>query len=263
LNIDPIQSPEISIQPGDTVDVPFYTIIPDKYSGMKTEITYADFYLSTAAAEPDDQYQKAILLNSINTWDGKVINLRYFIKKDIDFAITYTKAIISGNKNILDTLNETLIPFFTAKIIFNNFVKDLVYSSDPRASAEYVQFPHETLKLKGGDCDDLSVCCSALLESAGIETALVDFKSDSGISHVNILINTNLSPEKAALITANDLKYFIRKNARGEDKIWLPVETTSLTNFDTAWNVGVDKFNKDAIDDLGLIKGKVNIIDIY
>ena len=141
-------------------------------------------------------------------------------------------------------------------------VKDIVYTSDPRASAETVQFPHQTLDLKGGDCDDLSVLFSSLLESVGIETALVDYQNGTGIRHVNVLVNTELLPEQARLITNNDSKYFIRKNDSGEDRVWIPIETTSLTNFEKAWEVGTEKFNKDALDKYGLAKGKVQIIDV-
>ena len=139
----------------------------------------------------------------------------------------------------------------------------MVYTSDPRATAEYVQFPQQTVQLKGGDCDDLSVCYSSLLESVGIQTALVDYKADGDIRHVNILFNTKLTPKQAKLITNNDTKYFVRKNSSGKSEVWLPVETTSLTEFNTAWNVGVEKFNKEALSDLGIATGNVEIIDVY
>ena len=58
-------------------------------------------------------------------------------------------------------------------------------------------------------------------------------------------------------------KYFIRKNEQGNDEIWIPIETTSLTDFDEAWNVGVEKFNREAVNNLGLAAGKVEIIDVY
>jgi len=117
--------------------------------------------------------------------------------------------------------------------------------------------------LKGGDCDDLSVAYSSLLESVGIQTALVDYKADGEIRHVNVMFNSQLTPSQAKFITNNDSKYFIRKNEHGNDEIWIPIETTSLTDFDEAWNVGVEKFNREAVNNLGLAAGKVEIIDIY
>ena len=262
LNQDLIQSKSISIAPNDTAEVNFYTIVPDDYSKKKVEISYADFYVIESEENPGDKFQKPILVNSVNAWDGKVINLKYFIKKDVNFSMTYAKQILSEHKAELDTLNYAYASFYKTKLIFNAIVKNIVYTSDPRASAEYVQFPHQTIELKGGDCDDLSVLFSSLLESVGIETALVDYQNETGIRHVNVLVNTELSPEQARLITNNDSKYFIRKNDSGEDRVWIPVETTSLTNFEKAWEIGTEKFNTDALDNYGLAKGNVQIIDV-
>jgi hypothetical protein len=219
--------------------------------------------ISTTRDEPDDNFQSPVLINGVNSWDGLVSNLRYFIKKDFDYSMEFSKDILSKNKNLLDTIRYSLSSFYKAKYVFDDFVKDLVYTSDPRATTEYVQFPNETIELRGGDCDDLSVCYSSLLESIGIETALVDYKNTEDIRHVNILFNTNLAPGDANLITDNDTKYFLRKDENGKDEIWIPVETTSLTNFNTAWEIGAEKFFDDAIKNLGLAKGNVEIIDVY
>ena len=263
INAENIQSPGSSIAPHDTAKVPFYIIIPEKYHSDKTALSYADFYLVTSNEQPDDQFQKAILVNSSNSWDGRVSNLHYFIKKDLEFSMMKAKEILSEDKSSLDTLPVVLENFYEAKILFNNFIKNLVYTSDPRATGEYVQFPHETFELKGGDCDDLSVYYSSLLESVGIQTALVDYQDDGTIRHVNVLFNTGLSPGQAKLITYNDSKYFIRENLKGKDEIWLPVEATSLTDFETAWKIGSEKFNKEAVNGLGIATGKVQIIDVY
>ncbi len=263
MNSGNIQSPEIMISGNDTVEVKFYTLIPETFSEKKPEISYADFFVSVSNNEPDDQFQKAVLINGNNSWDGKVSNLKYFIKRDQSFSLAYAKGILSSYKTEFDTLPNVLYNFYKTKILFNEVVKNLIYTSDPRASAEYVQFPNETLKLKGGDCDDLSVLFSSLLESVGVETALVDYKETTGIRHVNILVNTNLKPEEAKLVTQNDTKYFLRKNDDGNEEIWIPVETTSLDNFNSAWNIGVEKFNKEVIGNLGIAKGTVQIIDIY
>lgn len=257
------QSPPVIIQAGDTALVPFFAVMSDLYNKQKAEISQAYFLLTTAGDESDDYYQAPILINGVNSWDGKVSNLKYFIKKDVNYSMGISKNILSKNKGPLDTILFSLSTFYKAKYIFNDFAKEIIYTSDPRATTEYVQFPNETIKLRGGDCDDLSVCYSSLLESVGIETALVDYKNNEDIRHVNILFNTNLSPDEAKLITKNDTKYFIRKDENGEDEIWIPVETTSLTDFNKAWELGAEKFFSDAIGGLGLATGKVAIIDVY
>ncbi len=263
INQDKIDSPPVKIPPKDTVEIPFYTIIPESYNKTKAGISFVDFYLTTEENKIDDQMQKPILVKGINAWDGKVVYLRYFIKRDLQYSMDYAKNILSNYKSELDTLSYAISIFYKAKILFNNFVKKLVYTATPRAESDYVQFPHETMSLKGGNCDDLSVCYSSLLESVGIQTALVDYKPVNGIGHVNVLVNTQLSPEQARLITKNDSKYFIRKNENGIDEVWIPVETTSLTNFETAWDLGAQKFDNDALNKLGIAKGNVEIVDVY
>jgi len=263
VNEENIQSPVSSIAPFDTAKVPFYIIIPESYVSDKAVLSYADFYLVTSSDQPDDQFQKAVLINSNNSWDGRVSNLQYFIKRDLEFSINYSKSVLSDNKTLLDTLHNELEDFYKAKLLFDEFINKLTYISDPRATGEYVQFPNQTLELKGGDCDDLSVCYSSLLESVGIQTALVDYRANGEVRHVNVLFNTKLIPNQAKIITNNDTKYFVRESVDGKDEVWLPVEVTSLTGFETAWSLGSEKFNKEAINDLGIVKGKVAIIDIY
>lgn len=263
VNDERIQSPPYTVAPGDTASILFYLIIPEKYLVEKPVLSYADFYVTAASNEPDDQMQKASLINGINAWDGNVSNLRYFIFKNMNFSINYAKNILSNYKTLVDTIPVELSAFVKSELLFNHLVENLVYTSDPRATAEYVQFPEQTIELKGGDCDDLSVAYCSLLESIGIQTALVDYKGDGEVRHVNVLLNTNLTPQYAQLITNNDSKYFIRKDSSGKDEVWIPVETTSLTDFDEAWNIGVIKFNREAIEELGISTGKVQIIDVY
>jgi len=258
-----IDSPQLVVQPGDTATVSFFITIPEKYNQEKANLSYADFYVTVTSDQPDDQSQKATIINSINAWDGNVVSLRYFINKEMNFSMNYAKSVLSENKAILDSLSIDLYEFEKAKILFDDFVKKMVYISDPRASVEYVQFPKQTFELKGGDCDDLSVAYCSILESVGIQTALVDYKGNGETRHVNVLFNTKLSAEEARLITNNDSKYFLRKNEQEIDEIWIPVETTSLTDFNDAWNIGVEKFNREAIDELGIASGKVEIIDVY
>lgn len=262
LNKDAIQIGSYQIAAFDTVVIPIYAFIPEYSEISKTELSYAEIFIYSDSEQADDQTQKPVLLNNMNSWDGQVKNLRYFIKHDLSNAQNYSRQIISSQKSELDTIPIALSDFYRAKMIFNSFIKDMTYISDPRIKWDFVQYPSETLKLKGGDCDDLSVLYSALLESIGIETALVDYRSRNDIRHVNILVNTKLSPQQAFLITENDTKYFIRKNQFGVDEVWIAIETTSLTDFDTAWNLGSEIFNDEALNKMGLLNGNVQIIDV-
>lgn len=263
INTDFIQSNALTIFPRDTANIPFYALIPDDYSNSKTHVTQSYFIISTDSEEPDDRFQASTLVFGINNWDGRVRNLKYFIKKNMNFSMNYAKNLLSNYKDSLDSINYLLMPFYSAKFIFNELVKKFVYVSDPRATTDYVQFPNETIEMRGGDCDDLSVCYSSLLDAVGVETALIDYKNLDAVRHVSVLVNTNLQPENAKLITDNDKKFFVRKDENGKDEIWLPIEITSLTNFDLAWELGSEKFNLEALENFGLILGTVDLIDIY
>jgi len=263
LNENEIHSPSVTIAPGDTVEIPVYTLIEKSYGKGKRKIVEAEFKVYARNGNLNGKLNKPVLINSENGWDGRIETLKYFMSKDFDFAIEYSKSVLSAHKNELGKIDKRLENFVKAKILFDDFAGKISYVSDPRTSAEYVQFPNQTLKLKGGDCDDLSVAVSALLESVGIETAFVDYKSKDGISHVNIIFNTKLSPEESSLITINDKKYIIRKSVRDKAELWIPLEVTSLKNFETSWSLGAEKFRKEAVENFGLSNGEVRIVDIY
>lgn len=255
-----IYSPIQSIQPYDTLMIPFFILIDNKVPAYeKTKISHAKFYITTLSEEPDDEMLKPILVHQKNNWDGNVINLRYFVKSDIDYSNRYAKEIFDTRQKNIASLSS----FEKIKLLFNEFVKKLVYVSDRRAAIDFVQFPSETIELRGGDCDDLSVCLSSLLESIGIQTAFIDYKPKDGIGHVTLLVNTNLSPGESDSITINERKFLVRKNFTGVEEIWIPIEVTSLTNFDEAWSLGSEKFYTEAIDHFGLSKNSVEIVDVY
>lgn len=263
LGKDLFQSPPVSIAPHDTAEVPFYTSIDtDLQSIKKTKITQAVFYI-TGTGNESDEFRVPVLVNDQNSWDGSVSNLRYFVKQDFNFSLNHTKAVLSRYKIQLDTLPSQLKKFYMAGLLFNEMASSMVYVADPLASADRVQYPSETIRLRGGDCDDLSVAYASLLESVGIETAFIDYRHETGIRHVSLLLNTELAPEEAPFITMNDRKYYLRKNFEGKDEIWLPIETTLLTGFYNAWETGAEKFYTEAIDDMGLAKGDVAIVEVY
>ncbi len=86
INKDIIQLGNFQIAPFDTADIPVYAFIPENIQISKSFISYGEFFVYTDTEEQDDFIQKPILINSINSWDGEVKNLRYFIKKDLPFA---------------------------------------------------------------------------------------------------------------------------------------------------------------------------------
>jgi len=260
INSETVYSPVVEIAAGDTVEVPFYTVIPDDIVvSEKRFIANADFFITTQNSEPDDMLQKPLFVGGKNDWDGEIVNLSYFVKKDISEMAKRVKKILQEEKT--ENHNRQIEIFNRVKVLFESFSEGMKYVSDPRATTEYVQYPLETIELRGGDCDDLSVAFSAMLESVGIQTAFVDYRNDK-VNHVNLLVNTGIPAGNASLITGNDKKFFVRKNLRGEGEVWIPLELTNFDSFEKSWELGSEKFYEEAVSNLGLHKSKVFIVDV-
>ena len=193
-------------------------------------------------------------------------SLRYFVTPGDPAVIRYTRDVLLRCKDSLNNVSAELEPFRKATLLFDTFAGKLVYVNDPRQSADYVQYPAETLRLRGGDCDDMTTCFSSLLNSIGVSTAFVDVipPEDSSKSHIYLLFDTGLEPKYGNAISMNAKRFVIRKNQKGVETIWIPVETTVITRgFDSAWSEGAQEYYDDVEVGLGLIKGWVKIVDVY
>lgn len=98
---------------------------------------------------------------------------------------------------------------------------------------DFLKFPYQTLRYRAGDCDDLSVLYCALLESAGIETALITVPG-----HIFAAVSLDISPNQAGKIftSMDELILF-------SGKVWLPVETTAISGgFINAWKTGAKQW---------------------
>jgi len=86
--------------------------------------------------------------------------------------------------------------------IYRYIIENYSYYSDPRSS-EFIQTPSETMNVKGGDCEDLTILLTSLLENIGIKTYIVLTDShvyclacDVNIDHLQEEIISTLNKEK-------------------------------------------------------------------
>jgi len=110
---------------------------------------------------------------------------------------------------------------------------------------DYVQFPRETLRLKSGDCDDLSVLISAGLENLGIKTAFLESPG-----HLFMMFDTGIASEDSGLISQDSSLLAIR-----DGSVWIPVEATMVnSSFTEAWAEGARIYHQALADNsLGVI----------
>ena len=98
--------------------------------------------------------------------------------------------------------------------------------SRDKLALDFVRFPVETLDAKAGDCDDLSVLFNTLLESVGVRTAYITTPG-----HIFTAFDVGLSQEAASLAFGRPEDFILK-----DEKVWLPIETTLLTEgFTKAW----------------------------
>ncbi len=264
---EPTESGPVTIQPGESVEIPLTAVFNERIRKVSTlTIKEGNVTINASPADPeDDRYQTPVLIQGRNAWDGDVLTLRYFVTPDDPDVIRYSRDVLLNHRDTLIQADRSLESFQKARILFDDLAEKLMYVNDPKQSADYVQYPTETLRLRGGDCDDLSVCFVSLLSSIGISTAFVDVVPPERPeqSHIYLLFDTGLDPKFGSHVSPNPKRYVVRKNRRDVETVWIPVETTVVARgFEEAWTRGAQEYFDDVEIGLGTIKGWVRIVDI-
>jgi hypothetical protein len=98
--------------------------------------------------------------------------------------------------------------------------------AEDASALDSLNYPYQTLRYRGGDCDDLSILFCSLLEVLGIDTAFVTVPG-----HIYMAFS------------AGDDDWGSRHNENlifYEDRYWVPVEiTVPGEGFYRAWRIGV------------------------
>ena len=174
-----------------------------------------------------------------------------FVTPKDDTLRDYVRQVINSYQPDPGPLNEKLVAamayFSSLTAAGTNYIVDpnTPFTDLREDQIDYVQFPRETLRLKSGDCDDLSVLISAGLENLGIRTAFIEIPG-----HLFLMFDTGLAADEADLISQdNSLLAFKDGN------VWIPLEATMVnTNFNEAWAEGARKYQVAlAANELGII----------
>jgi tetratricopeptide (TPR) repeat protein len=125
---------------------------------------------------------------------------------------------------------------------------DVRYKVDPASSylelsksgdsPDYLQFPVQTLDYRTGDCDDLSILYSAMLEAVGVEAAFITVP---GHIYTAFKFAEDAGAVKKLISSGGDV---ILPASGGA---WIPVETTMLDKgFLAAWAAGAKEWREAA-----------------
>ena len=176
-----------------------------------------------------------------------------FVTPKDDTLRDYVRQVANAFQPDPGPLNDKLV---SAMVFFSSLAASgISYIVDPNTpftdlrddQIDYVQFPRETLRLKSGDCDDLSVLISAGLENLGIKTALIEIPG-----HLFMMFDTGIAAHDSGLISQDSSLLAFK-----DGNVWIPLEATMVnTNFIEAWAEGANKYQA------ALAAGELGIIDL-
>jgi transglutaminase-like putative cysteine protease len=253
--------------PGEETEIPVLALFNDAIRSIASfTIQTAEIYVrATSAPEYDDRRQAALVVHGRNDWNGDILTLRYFVTPEDPQIIQFTRQVLHEYRDELHTAPPELEGFHKMRILFDRFSSLLLYVNDPRKTQNRVQYPTETMDLRGGDCDDMAVAFASMLGSIGVAAAFVDIipPDQEYNAHVYLLMDTGLTADQAFLVSTNPKRYVIRKNEFGVETVWIPLETTAIREgFEKAWTVGAESYTNEGLQQGGLLNGWVRVVDI-
>ncbi len=263
----PTESAPVAIAPGEETDLPLLAVFNERVQ-RQTSSAVKDATIavtSSGGAVEEDKSQARVVIRGKNDWDGNVGNLRFFVRTESQEVLRTTRDILLRERDSLAGGPAALDMFRKARILLSAFSGKLVYVNDPRLSPDYVQYPDETLQLRGGDCDDMTVCFASLLGSIGIASAFVDVVPPGrpNDAHIYLMFDTGLAPNDASFIAENPKRYVLRHTRSGGETVWIPIESTAIMKgFEEAWRIGAKEYYEDAELSLGLARGWVRVMDL-
>jgi len=177
------------------------------------------------------------------TWDEPKKLASFITPKDTvvkSFARQVTQVFRYADFQFLNKPLQSAVKIFDALGTYG-----ITYVSDPKTpftefsknknQVDYIQYPRDVMRFKTGDCDDLSVLFSSLLENIGIETAMILVPG-----HILMMFDTGLPASKRAAISSN-----LGLTVVYDGRVFIPVETTLLgKSFLSAWEKGSETLLK-------------------
>lgn len=210
LNI-PLNDNSLEIQENTNVQVQ-YTVSWEN-NGRKNKMN---------VTRPVTIYKKSAMC-----WNDASMLSCFILPNDSDVSEFSAKALASKNQNVVLNKNINI----AATLIDAMGSIPLNYVSDPNVSfssivdndyaVDTVRFPGETLSLKSGDCDDMTTLFCSVLESVGLNTAIITVPGHI-MAAFDAGENTNIIWQQ---LNRNSNLKVIEYNG----KIYVPVETTIMS----------------------------------
>jgi tetratricopeptide (TPR) repeat protein len=159
--------------------------------------------------------------------DPIVQQFRSAVVTNVDKAVT----AVDRNLRTGMALHQTLVKYGLKYWTDPNTAYEAVTKT--KSAVDSLQFPVQTIQLKTGDCDDLSILAAALLESSSVESAFITVPG-----HIFVAFALAMKPDEAkkTFVKPDDLIF-------ANEKAWVPWEITALSGgFLKAWETGAQEW---------------------
>ena len=197
-----------------------------------------------------DSVPVTVTINNRNamTWDDDRKAAAFVTAKD-ELVLGFAKQVASlvsneGSTAINGNFRSALALFEFLSRYGIGYVIDPVtpYAelSENKDAIDFIQFPAQTLAFKAGDCDDIAILYSAMLEAIGVRTAFI-----TAPGHIYMAFALGMDPELArkTFLKPEDLIF-------RDGDTWIPVEIT-LVKDDVelkVWEPGTQTFDLEWTD---------------
>jgi len=237
------------IPPRSSQAAPLYASLDNRALAVQESMdTQAEIALAFEVGDEVISIQKKAPLTLYGrgalTWD-KIDRAAAFVTSTDPAVTQFARSLLRAFESELDGQGPPIRNLTRALILFEALKQHgLRYAADPntpysqvqadRAAVDHIQYPAQLLHSKAGDCDDLTVLYSSLLEAAGIATALVDYPG-----HIFLLFDTGVRQSEIYQLPLATRHYLLRG-----DRVWMPVEITRIDqSFYNAWQAGLDQLS--------------------
>lgn len=237
---------EGSVEPQATKAVDLYALFTDSVlsitEGTKVSAEITLSYTQAGKRLENKAIETVRFLNrNAMTWDDNRRAASFVTAKDpavLTFAKSITGYVRSKEVRSINASLQTAMAFHEALDLYElNYVQDpttpYTEMSKSTDTVDFLQFPRQTLQYKAGDCDDLSILYSSLLEAVGERAAFITVPG-----HIFIAVDIGLNPKQAvaALLPAD--QFIVHDNTA-----WIPVEVTLRhQGFLKAWQEGAKEW---------------------
>ena len=237
-----------SLPKGVETDVPVYALFSEDIfrvtEGTKVagELLLEYSYIGTRKTST---IPVTVTVNNRNamTWDDDRKAAAFVTAKDplvLSFAKNVAATVGSDNSSAINETFRTALGIYEALTVYGmGYVIDPTTPyeelSETTTAVDYLQFPNQTIAYKAGDCDDLSILYSSLLEAVGIKTAFI-----TAPGHIYMAFALGMSPEQAGKLFGDERELIYR-----DDDTWIPVEITLVREgFLKSWQIGAKEWRE-------------------